>query len=150
MLEQSEQTKFDLGMAHIEQIEHTKAFDCFLSAAGQGHANSQVALGRMYEIGQAVEQNYEKAIYWWAQAAEQNNPLAKMKLCLIYHPEQGALKDETKFTYWLAEVAAESKSIGDIKIDFADFIFGRNAGFNAALAAVKKAFKKMGITLLPF
>lgn len=150
MLEQSEQTKFNLGMAHIEQIEHAKAFDCFLSAAGQGHANSQIALGRMYETGQAVEQNYEKSIYWWTQAAEQNNPLAKMKLCLIYHPEQGALKDETKFTYWLAQVAAESKSIGDTKIDFADFIFGDNAGFNAALAMAEKVLKKMGITPLWF
>lgn len=42
----------------------------FLKAAQQGKADSMKNIGVMYELGQYVAQNYEKALEWYKKAGE--------------------------------------------------------------------------------
>ena len=45
----------------------------FRKAAEQEHAQAQVNLGIMYQLGQGVSQDYTKAAEWYRKAAEQGD-----------------------------------------------------------------------------
>ena len=56
-----------------------KAFDCFLEAANQGHADAQFEVGHAYETGEGPGVDYDKACEWYGRAA---NSLLKAKKAL--------------------------------------------------------------------
>lgn len=49
--------------------DYTKAFNYYEQAAAHGEVLSEYALGCLYLEGQGVEQDFEKAKYWFEQAA---------------------------------------------------------------------------------
>jgi TPR repeat protein len=52
-------------------------------AAKQGHANAQFKIGKMYEYGQGVSQNFKTAMEWHTLAAEQGYNNAKENLSIL-------------------------------------------------------------------
>ena len=62
---------------HYEQGRHgltqssKRAIEYYTLAANQGHAGAQYNLGRMYAIGNGIEQSYSKVREWWTKAAAQ-------------------------------------------------------------------------------
>lgn len=60
----------------------------YLDQADQGNAEAQYKLGLMYEQGEAVEQDYQKATEWFTKAAEQGYAGAKEQLDKLYSKGQ--------------------------------------------------------------
>ena len=57
--------------------------DCRVRAE-QGDAKAQYILGRMYENGQGVPQDYKEAVKWYRRSAEQGHSKAQFNLALRY------------------------------------------------------------------
>ena len=51
--------------------DYAQAFELFMEAAVQGHAQSQLKVASMYDSGQAVASNPEKSHQWYSKAAAQ-------------------------------------------------------------------------------
>ncbi len=43
----------------------------------------QFQLGKKYEKGDGVAQDYDKALWWYRRAAEQRNPKAQRRICVF-------------------------------------------------------------------
>ena len=56
---------------------YEKAFTSCKEEAEQGNAEAQYFLASMYDKGDGVEQDKQKAFYWYTKAAEQDNALHK-------------------------------------------------------------------------
>ena len=56
----------------IEQRNYQKAFIECTQEAEQGDGNAQTNLAMMYHFGRGVEQDKQKAIFWYTKAAEQD------------------------------------------------------------------------------
>ena len=53
--------------------------------ADQGNDLAQYTLGSLYEKGEVIEEDIEKAIEYYKKSAEQNNDLAQLALGKIYY-----------------------------------------------------------------
>ena len=66
-----------LGEKFREKGEHEKAFKLFKEAAEYGLDSSQVYLGICYYNSEGVEEDLNKAYYWFKKAEEKGNEVAK-------------------------------------------------------------------------
>ncbi|WP_386697993.1 tetratricopeptide repeat protein [Lonepinella sp. MS14436] len=62
--------------------------------AEAGDFFSQISLGFKYEIGEEVEKDPVKAVYWYQKAAEQGDATAQFNLALKYYDGQGVRQDK--------------------------------------------------------
>ena len=76
--------------------------------AEKSHILSQYQLGEMYEQGEGVEQDFEKAKYWHNQAAKQGNIFAQFKLGLLYEHSTG---EEKQAEHWYLQAAKKGLSL---------------------------------------
>jgi TPR repeat protein len=82
-------------------------------AASQGNAKAQGSLGRLYQTGQGVLQDFAEAFRWSKAAADQGDPLGALNLSLINAVGEGRPKDSAESTKWArkaAEQDCESRS----------------------------------------
>jgi len=61
-------------------------------SAEQGFADAQYQLGKIYEYGEGVPQNYNKAAEWYKKAAEQEYSPAQKRLDVICRENPEACK----------------------------------------------------------
>jgi TPR repeat protein len=73
-----------LSPGEIGQLQ-TKAEKC--------DVNAQVALGKAYQHGNGVPQNFEQAVKWYRLAAHQKNPRAMFNLGLAHYNGDGVEVD---------------------------------------------------------
>ena len=57
-------------------------------------------MGVFYQLGEGVEQSYEKAVYWWQKSAEQGNSMAQYNLGMCYANGDGVEQSNEKAAYW--------------------------------------------------
>ncbi|MCL2378515.1 MAG: toll/interleukin-1 receptor domain-containing protein [Defluviitaleaceae bacterium] len=74
---------------------------------GPKDANEQVTLGFNYVIGNGVEKNHEKAVYWFLKAAEQGSMIAQYNLGNSYTLGEGVAADSDKAVYWYRKSAEQ-------------------------------------------
>ncbi len=65
-------------------------------AAKLGHPNAQYNLAVMYQKGDGVEQDMQKALFWYEKAAEANLAIAQYNLGMIYFEGSIVEKNEEK------------------------------------------------------
>ena len=65
------------------------AVEQYRSAAEQGDAEAQFALGVCHYVGQGVGQSYQEAAKWYRKAAEQGLAKAQHNLGVCYENGQG-------------------------------------------------------------
>ena len=73
--------KFLAGEGNAEP-DYMKAYASFSRAANMENHQAAYLLGKMYEEGQGIPQDYEKAIKWYEKALD--NPEANVRLGLMY------------------------------------------------------------------
>jgi len=66
------------------------------SASQLGHPHAQYNLAVMYQKGDGVEQNLDKAFYWYEKAANSNLAIAQYNLGMMYFEGRVVEKDELK------------------------------------------------------
>ena len=77
------------------------------SKASRGDADSQYALGVIYEQGNEVQQDYVQAANWYRKAADHGLGKAQFWLSRLYDTGQGVKKDQSKAVKWLMKSASQ-------------------------------------------
>jgi len=72
-----------------------------LLPAQQGDAKAQVFVGYLYETGQGVRKDYEKAAKWYEKAAWQSNVTAQTQLGDMYRQGRGVPQNYVLAYMWL-------------------------------------------------
>jgi TPR repeat protein len=73
----------------------------FILSDEQGDAMVQGFLGRMYDKGQGVPQDYKEAVKWYRLSAEQGDAMAQGFLGMMYDKGQGVPQDYVQAYAWL-------------------------------------------------
>ena len=76
-------------------------------AAEQGNAMEQTSLGRAYQKGEGVPQDYVQAVYWLRKAAEQGNDIAQYFLGRAYQNGEGVPQDYVQASNWFRKAAEQ-------------------------------------------
>jgi TPR repeat protein len=72
----SNESQNNIGTAHQSKKEYKQAAEIFRKLAAEGHAVSQINLGKMYEKGIGAKQNLDSARYWYEKALAQDEDIA--------------------------------------------------------------------------
>ena len=79
----SETPKSDATVKKTETYK-TPSFQDYLERAEKGEAFAQCCCGSMYEHGDSVTKDINKAIYWFKKAGDQGHSLSNYRLGMIY------------------------------------------------------------------
>jgi hypothetical protein len=79
-------------------------------AAESGHLQAQSLLGRCYETGRGVIQDYTQAFIWYQRSAIAGSPVAMVRLARMYSEGRGAPEDIVQAYQWLNLAAARGLS----------------------------------------
>jgi len=79
--------------------------------AKQGDLKSATELGRMYQTGRGVPQDYTEAAKWYYRAADRGDARAQYELGMLYNKGQGVRRDYVLAEMWLNLSA--SQAVGD-------------------------------------
>src|SRR5690606_28347767 len=80
------QAQYEVGLTYAlplqgqVQADELAAFQWFLKAAQQGHAEAQEEVARRYDSGNGVEKNPQQAFQWNQKAAAQGSRSALLSL----------------------------------------------------------------------
>ncbi|MBZ5494180.1 MAG: sel1 repeat family protein [Acidobacteriia bacterium] len=88
--------------------------------AEAGEAQAQVELGRAYEDGKDVPQDYAKAVEWFRKSAEQGNAQAQNSLGVMYAQGRGVQGDREEAIRWYRKAAKQNspEAIYNIAISY--------------------------------
>ncbi len=92
--------------------------------AEQGDTTAQVILGKMYEEGQGVPQNYEVAVKLYKLSAEHGNNRAQFELGLLYTKGEGVSQDYKQAVKWYTLSAEQGYAQAQTKLG-AIYVVGR-------------------------
>jgi hypothetical protein len=104
-------TQYSLGMLKNDVKEIVYWFSL---AAENGHLDSQKKLGKMYEEGRKVPQNYDEAIKWYTLAAYQGDISAQRNLGQCYIESN---EDYTQAYAWLCIATEQGSNMAKKKRD---------------------------------
>jgi len=79
--------------------------------ADAGKADAQYQLGSLYDKGNKLEHDIQKAILWYTKAATQGNSDAEYRLAIIYIYGVGTAKDVVKGEDYLAKAAKANHTV---------------------------------------
>lgn len=74
-------------------------------SAEKGDANAQFQLGRKYDSGEGVPQDYSEAAKWYLKAAEQGHLDAQYTIACLYREGLGVTQDYSKAVRWFTNAA---------------------------------------------
>lgn len=107
-----------LGEIYGAQQDAVKALHYFTLAANQGHASAQLAMGVMYELGEAgLERDPMKAIHYFTLSAHQGDPDAQYSLSKMYKGAEGVAKDPVKTAHYLKLAADQGHAWAQFDIN---------------------------------
>ena len=75
------------------------------TAAEEGDADTQFALGLKYSTGGEASQDFVQAARWYQKAADQNHALAQFNLGLMLAKGEGVPADDAKALVWIRKAA---------------------------------------------
>ncbi len=105
----------DAGRAYFEGA-YTKAAVLYRPLAEQGHAEAQLVLASMYDIGLGVPQDYPEAAKWYRLAAEQGNAKAQSKLGALYDIGLGVAQDHKEAAKWWRLAAEKGDAFAQLNL----------------------------------
>ena len=106
--------KFIDGLSAYISGNYDKAADIWHPLAQQGHAKAQYWLGKMYDFGEGIPQDYAEAVKWYRRAAEQGIAEAQNNLGYMYGNGHGVPQNYVLAHMWfnLAAAQGEEMSLG--------------------------------------
>ncbi len=93
-------------------IDNKIKFDDLIKKSIEGNAASQVNLGKAYEDGINVSQDYVKAFEWYEKAALQGNSDGQFNLGSLYFLGRGINQDYEKAVGWFEKSALQGNAEG--------------------------------------
>ncbi|MGO9605386.1 MAG: TIR domain-containing protein [Candidatus Binataceae bacterium] len=101
------------GDAALMEKDYATALKEYQQASGQGDAEAEWELGRMYFRGWGVDKNYPEALKWFRKSAEQGNALAAHGLGEMYMNGWGADQDYSAAIKWYRISAEQGNALGE-------------------------------------
>ncbi len=101
---------FNNGLKAYQARDYATALKEWEPLAEQGHTSAQYNLGRMYEKGEGVPQNYKQAVNWYLKAAKQGNTKVWSPLSTFYALGLGVNQDDSKAIFWQRKAVDKMKS----------------------------------------
>ncbi len=112
-----------------------EAIKWYRKAAEQGLAHAQFNLGRMYDDGQGVTQDYAQALTWYLKAADQGDAGAQNNLGLMYAKGRGVSRDYTQARTWYLKAARQGHVIAEFNLGLMNLMGeGMTRDYTEALA----------------
>jgi TPR repeat protein len=107
---------FEAGLAAYQANDLPLAYEAFLAAAKEGHADSQFNVALMYERGIGVGKDEKEAVFWYGKAASQGNAAAQFNLGVLYENGRGTNIDFAQANEWYrkASVRGDALAIGNL------------------------------------
>ncbi|MGB5229168.1 MAG: tetratricopeptide repeat protein [Eudoraea sp.] len=111
-----ENANFEAGIAAYQANNLPLAYKEFLTAAKDGHADSQFNVALMYEQGIGVGKDEKEAVVWYGKSASQGNAAAQFNLGVLYENGRGTAIDFAKANEWYrkASVQGDPLAIGNL------------------------------------
>ena len=107
---------FKKGMAIFEAGDHESASKYFLSAAEQGHAEAQYALGRYYDYDARSRKDKQKCMEWYRKAAEQGHAEAQYNLGFRYLMGEYVNQDQDEALKWIRKAAEQGLPVAQFQL----------------------------------
>jgi TPR repeat protein len=106
------------GMLPLQVADDDKAWRASIEAirqsAGQGDANAQLQLGKMYEYGDGVPQNDTEAFRWYKLAADQGNASGQVSIGNAFSRGIGGVaQDSDEAMKWYRRAAEQGSPDGE-------------------------------------
>ena len=90
--------------------------DDLILSAESGDAASQYQLGLLYDEGDGIEEDHEKALNWYSKSAEQGYAKAQANLSEIYLFDEGVDQNYEKGLYWAQKAAEQGDALGQVNL----------------------------------
>lgn len=114
-------TSVAVANCYDEFASDVENFNSCKVQAEQGDPTAQYVLATIYNNGQGVEKNSQKAVEWYTKSAEQNNDLAQYSLGVMYEfGEEGLEKDENEAQKWYRLAADNGNYFAQNKLGMID------------------------------
>ena len=96
---------FNLATLYYKIGDFAKAFECFLQAATAGDAQACNIVASMYQRGQGVQYNIDRAVKWYTKAANAGNLQAQFNLGNLYRKGDGVEQLDKRAAQWYEKAA---------------------------------------------
>jgi TPR repeat protein len=104
------------GIALYQSSKFKAAFEILEPIAEAGNPNAQTILGVMYDDGEGVAQDPEKAALWYRKAAEQGHPSAQVNLGRLKWEGRGTPQSYESATYWFGKAAEQGNARAQLNL----------------------------------
>lgn len=125
------------------EMSDAAAVDEMTRLAQNGNANFQYNLGRCYDKGLKVAQDYQQALYWYQKAAEQGHDKAANNLGCMYLDGRGVAQDYEKAAWWLELSAQKNDTLAILNLGcmYEDGNLGGSQNYDKAFEYYQRADK---------
>ena len=106
----SDANKSEISVSDAMEIEKEQA------PSGDETPQKQYEIGRQYDRGDGVPQDYGKAVEWYTKAAKQGHKDAQYNLAAIYHNGNGVQKNFSQAAEWFRKAADDVNLSTSIEI----------------------------------
>ena len=113
-----DEAKYAEGTDAFRSDDYETALAILTSLAEDGHAEAQIFLGSMYDLGEGVPQNYETAVKWYTLAAEQGHAEAQYSLGFMYDMGEGVPQNDKTAVKWYTLAAEQNHSEAQYSLGF--------------------------------
>jgi len=109
--------------------------------ANEDDIQSIVRLGYYYHIGEIVEKNEERELFYYEKAAELGHPESQLYIANKYKSGNGVKQNNDKYIYWLKKSAENnySKAQAILGEAYRDGAYGLKQDYETALALFEKS-----------
>jgi uncharacterized protein len=83
----------------------SKGFQKKLKAARTGNPVAQYSVGRAFQKGKGIEQDYAKAVLWYRKSANQGHVKSQYRLGVAYRNGRGVQRDYMRSATWFRKAA---------------------------------------------
>ncbi|GAA4649596.1 hypothetical protein GCM10023116_18700 [Kistimonas scapharcae] len=83
-------------------------YELYKQGADKGDKIAQYNLARLYENGNGVIKDYQKAFYWYEKSASQGFALAQYNFAHMYDIGKGIPQNFKKAAYWYEKAAKQN------------------------------------------
>ncbi|MBV9304326.1 MAG: SEL1-like repeat protein [Acidobacteriaceae bacterium] len=85
-------------------------------AANQGDPAGQLGLGKLYEKGKALPQDYAEAVYWYKKAADQGYAPAQTSLGVLLYQGHGVERNPALALTWWRKAADQGDADAQVRV----------------------------------
>ncbi|MDH3239329.1 MAG: SPOR domain-containing protein [Alphaproteobacteria bacterium] len=108
---------FEQGLAAQKRGDYAAALRMWRPLAERGHAAAQNGVGLLYDNGQGVTQDHDRALVWYRKAARQGHADAQYNLGLMYANGLAVGQDYYAAMTWYRKAARQGHREAKVNLD---------------------------------